>query len=65
MKRVLSGQEFDLLIFRDIIELQLIQMGIPKKDIDEMSDDVVIRKWIVALEIMEKAKESMPPLLRK
>ena len=39
------------------MEFHLIQAGIPKKDIDEMTEKEVIRKWTVASVLMEEVQK--------
>ena len=41
------------------MELQLIQAGIPKQEINDMSESEVIRKWVVIIEMMERSQNEM------
>jgi hypothetical protein len=44
---------------REVIEFQLMELGIPRSELNEMSDDQVLRKWVVGMELAARRKESV------
>jgi len=44
---------------REIIEFQLMELGIPRSELNEMSDDQVIRKWVIGLELADRRKNAV------
>jgi hypothetical protein len=56
---VLAGRDQDDVIVREVIEFQMMELGIPRSELTEMTDEEVIRKWVVGLELAERRKKSI------
>jgi hypothetical protein len=37
----------------------MMELGIPRSELTEMTDEEVIRKWVVGLELAERRKKSI------
>lgn len=56
---MLAGRDQDDVIVREVIEFQMMELGIPRSELTEMTDEEVIRKWVVGLELAERRKKSI------